>query len=304
MNELYGVDPSAPSNALELGFLLRLFDVGEGRFIAEFPVNWLDDLRRNLAERSDLGAMRGEEAKTRIRHALLPASSRYVPGLPWIENADKLRQEVKMLIGASGCPPSAEPLPSVIASPDSLPDSRADHIPRTAGAYAKAARPLFFTSPVVCLVDPYFRLRHRDRQGTRWTADRRRSDVLRALLQNATESKRFERFRLTVSRKVGLEDDESGTELIAAAYSIAEEAGLLHIDFEFDVIEDIAPRHDHPRYLLGTRSGLQFDYGFDTSTDGKLNHVHWMSRAELDPLLKVFMNAPARTHRNIGAGRS
>ncbi len=294
MNEVYGVDPSAPTTAFEVGALLKLFDVGEGRFIANFPLSWLDELRENLSSQSDLGAMRSEEARLRILHALLPTKARFVHGRTWIENASSLRGEVAKLIGASGCPPIAEPLQSVVAWPGALPDSRGGHIARTAQAYAKAARPLFFGSPTVCLVDAYFRLRFR--QGQQWVRDRRRAEVLGALLAVAAEAKRTSCFRLTVSREIGLEDDPSGSELLGIARDIAERSGIKDIKLEIDTIDKVAPHHRHARYLLGTRSGLQFDYGFDTATDKSLNHVHWMSRAELEPLLKLFMNAPQRLH--------
>ncbi len=287
MNEVYGVDPSAPTTVFEVGALLKLFDVGEGRFIANFPLFWIDDLRANLSALSDLGAMRAEEARVRLGHALLPTKARFVHGRAWIENASSLLGEVAKLIGASGCPPIAEPLQSVVAWPR-LPDSSGAHIARTAQAYAKAAHPLFFGSPTVCLVDPYFRLRIR--QGEQWVRHRRYAEVLRSLLVVAAEARRTSCFRLNVSKEIGLEDDPSGSELLGIARDIAEQAGIKDIKLEIDTIDS------HARYLLGTRSGLQFDHGFGTATDQSLNHVHWMSRAELEPLLKLFMNAPQRLH--------
>jgi hypothetical protein len=42
MNDVYAIDPKAPSNINELSNLMRLFGNGEGRFIADYPSPWFN----------------------------------------------------------------------------------------------------------------------------------------------------------------------------------------------------------------------------------------------------------------------
>ena len=45
MNEIYAVDPAAPKDGEELMNLVRLFGPTEGRFLYDFPCEWLNPRR-------------------------------------------------------------------------------------------------------------------------------------------------------------------------------------------------------------------------------------------------------------------
>lgn len=290
MNDTYAVDPAAPASTLEVSSLVRLFDVGEGRFIANFPVSWTEELKRSLIAQSDLGSILAEEAKRRLQHALLPLRAPYVPSRRWMENAAAIAGRVRMVIGGADCGPIGVPLAEVLAALDGLPDSSGGYIRMVPAEYARIAAPLFQTSPTVCLVDKYFRLRRRSGRG--WVRDQR-SSVLKELLARAGAEGKTELIRLTVSREHALEDDPTGRAFMEAANSLAEEVGNRVSRIEYALLEDLAQTHSHGRYLLGVNSGMHVDHGFAVKVSA-VNHVHWLRRAELNPLLDHFMRAPVR----------
>jgi hypothetical protein len=44
---------------------------------------------------------------------------------------------------------------------------------------------------------------------------------------------------------------------------------------------------NHGRYFFSLKGGLQFDNGFELNSTNH-NHVHWLSKNELDPLLDKY----------------
>lgn len=290
MNELYGVDPRAPEGAGELIHLLRLFGPSEGRFIADFPTEWLSEVKALLEGESPLSRDRALAFLHRRRNALLHSSCHFVPNRPWAENAKSLQPLARGLIGPRGCPPTLLPIDDVLYNESALPDARGAHLPRTAAAYAQAASPLFGISTKVVLVDPYFRLRYRDKSGRFRVAARQRR-ALRQLLVEAASRRKTCVFCVQASARHALEFDASGKQFESDLEDIATEAGTSSLALEYGLLdEDPNAAIQHARYLLGVGCGLQFDHGFDTVDvdDGSRNHVHWLSAAELEPLLVRF----------------
>ena len=54
MNEVYAVDPAAPTDSKELRLLLKEFGFDTGRFIAEFPLGWIDEVRAAFARATEM----------------------------------------------------------------------------------------------------------------------------------------------------------------------------------------------------------------------------------------------------------
>lgn len=290
MNDLYGVDPSAPSDFRDFAQLMRVFDTGEGRFIADYPLGWFHDVRAHMNSLTDIQQMQALELWLKIgRNAVIPTVARFMPARSWPENATALVGEVKKLIGARGCPANLQPLEQALMDPDGFPDARGGHIPRTGRAYAQAARPLLQTSPKVVLVDPYFALRFLHQPTNQTRKSNRHWNSLSALLKEALKWKRVETFKLMVSAEKALIHDEEGDSFSSDIEALMEEVGAIgSIDMEWDLLDKSIPTERHPRYLLGMASGLHFDWGFDTDDEETTNHVHWMGRSELTPLLKNF----------------
>lgn len=289
MNDLYGVDPGAPSSLRDLSDLMRVFGPGEGRFIAEFPGDWFHKLVRHMKELSDIQQMAALEMWLQVgKSAVVPIRARFNSAWTWDENASALREHVVKLIGARECSANLVPIDKVLLDPDGFPDARGGHIPRTAKAYAEAARPLFQTSPKIVLVDPYFKLRYRDSRNGQFRPSVRHRKSLEALFLEAVAWQRVVCFKLAISKEQALDGDESGAIFESELQELADNCGVKNIELEYVLLDDKFSTDRHPRYLLGMNRGLHFDWGFDTGDSGSTNHIEWMGKSVLQPLLERF----------------
>lgn len=289
MNDLYGIDPTAPSSLRDLSELMRVFGPGEGRFIADFPGQWFHDLQQHMKALSDIQQMAALEMWLRVgKNAVLPTSARFNPAWSWNENAFALREHVVKLIGTKECPANLDPIDKVLVDPDGFPDARGGHIPRTAEAYAKAARPLMQTSPKIVLVDPYFKLRYRDQRTGQFRPSLRHCSSLKALFRDAVRWQRVICFKLAISKEQALDGDDSGEIFETELQQLVNECGAHAIELEYVILDGRFSTDRHPRYLLGMQRGLHFDWGFDTGDADSTNHIEWMGESVLKPLLKRF----------------
>lgn len=275
MNDCYGVDPETPASPAELGVMAMRFRPSEGRFILEYPIDWESRALGHARRISDLAAAKATERLKQLRGALLPSRERYDSDKPWAENALRIRPQVRELIGPSNSPPTVVPFAKTIEEPDLLREAGEARIPKTVSDYVAAARPLLLTSPKIVLIDPFFSLL------TPSGAPDRRQRVLRAFLETARQG-RAKIFRIVVSPKAFGPEDPQGKAYRHSFEAIAQSAGAGGMTLEVDLVGE------HPRYLLGMHSGLQFDWGFDISTDGRRNHVHWLKDSVLKPLLEQY----------------
>jgi hypothetical protein len=251
------------------------FRPSEGRFILEYPLDWTSRALAHARRISDLDAYKATERLAVLRGALMPSVERYDDAKPWAENAQRIRPSVKALIGPPGSPPTVIPFPKTMEEPELLAEAGEARIPKTVDAYVAAARPVLMTSPKVVLIDPFFALH------TSSGAPDRRQKVLRAFLEVAARG-RARIFRLVISPKAFSAQDPSGSAYQKTFENIAANAGARSITLELGTVGE------HPRYLLGMRSGLQFDWGFDIPGDGRPNHVHWLKDSVLMPLLEQY----------------
>ncbi len=287
MNEIYAVDPAAPKDGEELMNLVRLFGPTEGRFLYDFPCEWLNEALARIERESEMTKLRAKTFLHRRRRAFVDPE-RHVPLRgTWSEAACMLEPR-KGLIGPRGCPPTAVPIDAALYDETTLPDSRAEHVPRTPYGLRTAAQMLFRISPRIVLVDPYLRLSYLD-DGGRRRDDRRFKPVLLELLRAAT-SEGTEIMEIFVSKRSS--EGESENDFADRLDRLKTEAGAAALQLQYGVLEediaDLPGRRQHARYLLGIGSGLHFDHGFDSTDDGSLNHVHWLSESELRPLLLRF----------------
>lgn len=286
MNDLYGVDPKAPSSVSELSSLVRLFSPSEGRFIADFPMGWTTEVREHMSSLSDLCRMATVEAWIQLGgHAILPTKQPYKSSLTWAENATYIRGDVVKLIGPSEKSKNPiEPLDHALMDPNAFRDSRSGLIPRTANAYAEVARPILLRSRKVVLIDPYLTFRCKPVGSSGWRDDRRRN-VVKTMLKIAHQGKFLECFEIFYVPENNVEGAEFLDEDLNA---LADEIGFTNLQVAARPIRKEANTKQHARYLLGLKSGLHFDHGFDTNEDGSTNHVEWMSSSVLVPLLDKF----------------
>lgn len=290
MNDVYGIDPDAPSSIRDLVDLLVRFQPGQGRFIAAYPNNWTAVVGASTRW-SDSQKQRATVFSELIKRVLIPVRAKEAPGASWSQNALHLKScGVGTLLGIEGCAPPVVSLHDALEDVNAFSDARGDHVPREISAYIRTAEPLFKISTKVVLVDPFFGLWYKTRNGDLFP-DRRRRQVLGALLKCAATFRKVVCFKVMLS-ETALPDDPNDSSFANEFSRIADEAGARDIALSYEVFEDHDGRNQHARYLLGNHNGLQFDHGFDIdSREGRKskNHVHWMSESELAPLLDRFM---------------
>ena len=291
MNDYYGVDPATPCDLRDLSDLCRLFRPSEGRFLMGYPDDWGRRLRDHMDQLSDFDRLVAiERFITDLQPAIVPSPprTRYDDRRGWSENAHSIRDSVYKLIGPPGCSANVEAFRTLLEARDGFPDAREALVPRTVNAYVNAAKPLFLTTTKVVLVDPYFRLRTET-----GAPDTRRRKVLKAFLE-AADSGKVRVFKLVVSASKACLGDPSGDRYEKDFAQLANDATGGRIECELEVIDSVSDRasvSQHARYLLGLQSGLQFDWGFDLddrSPNKSTNHVHWLTKPVLDPLLDRY----------------
>ena len=291
MNDIYGIDPTSPSDFRDFAHLMRLFEIDQGRFIANYPNGgWLPAMREHLRRMPDMEQMKAKELWLSIgRSAMVPMPGNFNHEWSWAENASTtIRDKVFKLIGPKACPPTLEAIDQALLNPEAFPDASGGHIQRSATAYAKAARPLLQTSPKIVLVDPYFKLRYFDDRTETFRPSIRHRKSLEELFREAVKWRRVEIFCLAVSEKEALRSDESGEIFCNELKVLAASCNAASIDLELDVLDPLSSTERHPRYLLGMERGLHFDWGFDTGPQETTSHIEWISKNALQPLLKRF----------------
>lgn len=290
MNDVYGIDPVAPSDFRDFAHLMRLFDVDQGRFIADFPSGgWFPEVKQHLGTLGALDQMKVMELWLKVgQSALVPATGKFNPARSWPENTGNLQDKLAALVGARGCPATLTPLDHLLLDPKGFPDASGGHVSRTANAYADVARPLLQTSPKVVLVDPYFKLRYFDERARVLRPAVRFQKSLEALLKEAARWGRVEVFKLAVSPREAYENDLTGGVFCEQLEALIKAWRISGVELEVQELDPSIASDKHPRYLLGMERGLHFDWGFDTGDAGSTNHVEWISKTALEPLLKRF----------------
>jgi hypothetical protein len=282
MNERYAIDPDAPASSRELKLLLDQFGMQTGRFVCRYPTDWMQLLWHKLQAISPVERARMEDLLARRRGWLVPTDTPYQSKLSWANNAAIALQRHQAFAAVIGQPSNGFGWKSVdrVLYDDecALPPGLGAHVPMKATAYAECVRPLFHASAEVFLVDPYFALR--DRNGS---VDRRRWPVLLALLTEAEKSSDFQTLRIVLEKKQIQQMHGDEKSLVSDLESSRITAGISRINLEYELRDDVG----HGRYIFSLHGGLQFDQGFEERRESK-NHVHWLSRPELEPLIQEF----------------
>ena len=282
MNERYAVDPQATADWRELKLLLDRVGLQSGRFLALFPSDWTLFLQQGFANASDMDRKRVVELLRRGKFAV-SCDAIYRRHLGWAENA------TAALIGspAAFCEAIAatENKLGLKTLQDLLyedgqdwPAGVGDHVAMAAADYARCASPLFELSAEITLVDRFFRLRTE-----RGEKDWRRINVLQAFFKLAASSSAFQCLRLVLELPKESVQSRYEQDLEKDIEDLLSACTGNPFAVEFDVRREVG----HGRYLFSIHGGLHFDHGFDEKR-GQKNHVHWLSIAELLPLIERY----------------
>jgi hypothetical protein len=185
VNDIYAIDPRAPEDLKDLKLLSELFGFAHGRFVAEYPVDWVYFLQNRLKEMGALDQSRASILLNKFLKNTLPVEGGYLRSKDWLSNALELQNrehKFKNIITAG----NERNLPSLskILYEDELPDARGEHIKPELNSYRNVVNPLFLVSTEIHIQDMYFTLEEDGKKLFRqW-------EVLRMLVNQAKDSKR------------------------------------------------------------------------------------------------------------------
>lgn len=291
MNEIYGIDPNLEIDIKDLQILLKTFGLSEGRFIGAFPENlWWDYLKTNIKKNDGFDASRLEILRQKSLDGILPINHHYKieKNTPrdWLEKAALIKVKEKAFTEIFSEKnnfyqgPTLDDLMTGESYDPSL--SRGEHISSTPESYLQVIKPLLMKSSEVHLVDKFF---------VPWSdsypKERNRQLFLELLFKEAKGTNRCESFVFHLSEKHFLIDRKFDPSLeqkfIDLIGEIKHRAEADHINVQYEFYEKMK----HGRYIFSIKGGLQFDSGFDANPR-ESNHVHWLSKRELDPIYEAY----------------
>lgn len=281
MNDIYAIDPNAPKDLKDLKLLSELFGFAHGRFVAEYPIDWAQFLRRRLTELGALDQSRASVLLNKFLKNTLPIEGGYLRSKDWLSNVLELQNKehkFKNIVTSDNA--KSFPTLSKILYEEELPDARGGHIKPDLNSYKNVVNPLFLVSTEIHIQDMYFTLEEHGKKVFRqW-------DVLRMLISQAKLSKRCERLIFHLNQERFPTGQLEGR-LEDSFLQVLEESDANELEVLYTLENK---KVTHGRYIFSIKGGLQFDHGFDTDlrTQDKRNHVHWLSFNELQPLLDRY----------------
>ena len=285
MNEVFGIDPNSQLELKEIQTILNTFGLKYGRFIGAYPeADWLNILRKNIKV-SGIDQARLTSILEKAKDGIIPIKDQYriSKNYPheWLENSVNLKIQNATFDQVFSNEENQYKLPLI---DDLLFDEKydptlsiGDHIPATVKAYCDAINPLLLKSTEVHLADQYFELWNRSGR------DSRKWEVLRSIFQLAKNSGRCEKIYLHLC--VTSVTPQLEVKLVEYLRDIKEESGFKELSVAYCIHREMS----HGRYIFSIKGGLQFDYGFEVNRRYQKNHVHWLSKHELDPLFMTYV---------------
>ncbi len=288
MNELYAINPSCLDiSAHELRLVLRSFGLQEGRFIADFPDRWIDEVLlnypRGTKQHSDIVCVL-EKARDALQRLDFP----YRYHKTWEVNALALQSQRRRFeeIFSDRDAEAVRHIAVLLSSLDfELKDGREAFVTAEAEIYARFCMPLFLCSEEIVLHDYFFSLRRTDTGAV----DSSRNLVLRFFLKAMVESRRVKRFLILFNedrvKSVMFEHVESDLTAISAD---SDPDGQIELLYDFDSMGAEGGSR-HPRCIFSVKGGLQFDQGFQVFKNHEKNLVRWMSAQTLRPFQEKYL---------------
>lgn len=285
MNELYAADPSVCIHASELKLLLASFGPYAGRYLANYPSDWVTQVERQLG---NLGEIEAARVKTMLRRAkenmaLIPWNGlAWDKEQEWLVNARPLLNTAPAvfvgLIAREAKPPAIHRLHDF-----DLPPTAEERVAGTASEYARISKILLLLSPEIALVDPYL---HPLKSNC--------AAVLKAMFDTAAKGKCQ---KITLWARAA-EICGNGVyavikaDLEACLRQLARQAGFKPgREIEMILVEDeTAQAKMHGRYLLSIKGGIRFDQGFKQLPQGRHVDVGPVGKPPHDALLDIYFN--------------
>lgn len=282
MNEFFAADPASCENSADLRFLLGHFGPLTGRYLAEYPVTWAEEIEKHCAQ---LGSVEAERLKLLVRRAreksalLRDAALPWNTGFGWIKNYRDLVRQRPSVFAAAVLARSAkiDGFPSI--DDLDLSPTADELIEGSAQEYARVSKMLLRISPELHFIDPYLNPCKKDRR-----------DVLIELFAIATKGKCRKITCWASEGKVVGERSHSWEEVGEALNDILGQANWpTERVFRYVLVDDATARTKmHARYVLSIKGGIRFDQGFQRLPSGRRNEVSPIGEKPHEELIKTY----------------
>lgn len=279
MNEIYALDPNSPTSVIELQLLAKFFGFSEGRFLAKYPIDWSFFLENHFSDVQGVQRLKLVNLIEKCNEQAIPVPEGYMRSKPWIDNAIALQVKSKIfkkIISRDSNFRECQSLDDILYG-DELIDSRGGHIHSTIENYIEIIRPLLLVSTELFLQDVNLHFEEKGRRN--W----RQINFVKALFNELKNTNRCKKIYFVLNLDI-YDSDELQISMLDQFYQLANDVKFTNIDIELFFVKK---REAHARYIFSIKAGLQFDYGFDTPP-GAVNHIHWLSKSELEPLLDKY----------------
>lgn len=291
MNDDYAIEPSAFSNAMELRFVLNKFGFSEGRFLAQYPKNWVKRLDDSLASLQDVERSRVALIieKSRKAGSLGTRGWAFDGGRSWVDNVASVRHALAAVAVAEKNRHGFPLLRDVLDDSEFFRPGRSERIEARPEEYVRVAKPLLSASHQVVLVDPYF--------------DPIREGYIRTVLG-------FTRAGGEMCNDFVAVCNHEKVRPIGRFQSLLEEHVAPHLrdrqQFTVRVVENFGKASMHGRYLLTDKGGIRFDSGFDEKHDGRKVDVEILDRNLWDAHYRDYVQQPSpfKVIKNFSVRRS
>lgn len=282
MNEFFAADPLSCENSSDLRYLLSHFGPSTGRYLADYPATWANEIKLRCEA---LGPIEAERAKALLRRAHERAALLRKTSIPWDDRTDWLdnfRNVVRQRPGEFAC----GIVPRTIHDPDvitiealELSPTAEESIEAVAAEYVRVSKTLLLLSPELVFVDPYLNPCRSDRQ-----------DVLLEMIRLAGSGKCR---RITCwARESEIVGDRRHTwdeVCLALGRLLTAAKWPLDREFRYVLVDDATRRSKmHPRYLVSIKGGIRYDQGFQRLPKGRRNEVSPLGAKLHDEVLKTY----------------
>ena len=285
MNEVFGIDPNTKLELRELQVLLNTFGFKYGRFIGAYPEgDWLNIIKKNTKV-SGFDENRLISILENARDGIISIKNQYriSNDYPheWLENSVNIKTQnstFDQIFSNNGKKYNLPSIDDLLLNEKYDPTlSIGDFIPATSKSYCDAIYPLLLKSTEIHIADQYFEL------WNQYGIDRRKWEVLRSIFEAAHRSGRCEKIFLHLNAKSVTQNLENL--LIDYLRDIKKESKFSELSVAYCIHKDMS----HGRYIFSIKGGLQFDYGLEINRKYSANHVHWLSKKELDPIFDIYV---------------
>lgn len=285
MNELFAADPEVCVQFSELKLLLGSFGPYAGRYLANYPTDWITRVEGKFANSGEIEAAR---VKTLLRRAkenltlVTRSNLEWVDSLGWLANASPLLKGVGTvfdgLIAVQTKPPSTCELHDL-----DLPPTADERVLGTAQEYVRTAKILLLLSPELALIDPYMN-----------PLKRSCAAVLAAFFELVAKGKCQKVSLWARASEVFGSGNQHNVQrdLKDALQQLVANAGFKsHREVELILVEDESSQTKmHGRYVLSIKGGIRLDQGFQLLPSGRKVDVGPIGKVVHDGLLDMYFD--------------